>query len=142
MRPNFREGKSVMMWSLAAIFDSLHRLSAALGCSANTQSGSAAIFKTHFISPATPLPPLSLSPSASLPLDPLGGRVEVNLSGVSHNCFSSPVCVGEGSRARVLHWFVEEITNVQHYSPANRLLLCFAVPVETTKQTCTMIQKG
>lgn len=132
----------MMMWSLAAIFDSLHRLSAALASSANTESGSAAIFKTHFISPATPLPPLSLSPSVSLPLARLGGRVEVNLSGVSHNCFSSPVCVGEGSRARVLRWFVEEITKVQHYTQANRLLSSFAVPVEATKQTCTMIQNG
>lgn len=88
--------KSLMMWSFAAIFDFLRRLSGLSSyfrASAPQQtwecnsavSGSPAIFKTHFISLTPPLL-FFFSFSLSFYLSGLTqGRVEVKLSGVSNN---------------------------------------------------------
>lgn len=82
---NQEEKKILMMWSFAAIFDFLRRLSGLSGyfkalapqrtweCN-SAASGSSAIFKTHFISVAPPF-------SRSLSFDP--GK----LTGVSNNDF-------------------------------------------------------
>lgn len=98
--------KRLMMWSFAAIFDFLRRLSGLSGyfkastaqqtweCN-SAVSGSSAIFKTHFISLAPPLFFLLSFYLSGLTQE----RVEVKLSGVSNNYFTE----GEG-RERDCPW--------------------------------------
>lgn len=91
---------SLMMWSFAAIFD-FHTTAcpSSLRTSARPQtwewscaaSGSPAILKTHFTSPAPPLPFFSLRLSLS---GLTRGRVEVNSLGVSN--YSSSILGGGG----------------------------------------------
>lgn len=102
--------KGLMMWSFAAIFDFLRRLSGLFQASSPQQtwecnsaaSGSSAIFKTHFISLAPPLLFFFFFflLCLSIFLVWLGGRVEVKLSGVSNNyCsfFSGTEVGGKGT---------------------------------------------